>query len=508
MLKTRMNLRGLTTAALCAVILAALCVPAFAQESEDELRDKRLNIALQLRANAFQLTNYMFARTDIRNSSYQDYTLIQWPLNSIEYYTDDTYVDVSYNASNYGGSVRLNKSVLSSGVFGLKGWVQFGVMRVSVGNVIGSTYADVLGSDQKLRIYTGKTKSDSVGWTEYKTPDNITGDEGVLIEALLNPFTFAVAGGNFESTMDWYGPVNNTNTFARREGIDIRYGARVGYEMGTLGRLNASYIVEGKKIRDGYGFKRDSTDLVARMANAEYYDHQFGLFGSLRLTENAELTVGYVGALTAYLSEFYSSSQNTMVETGYPLVFRNGLNLNARIKANRFTLRTDNCLTLWEDQNYNLFETGNTQGWKDVGLEPKSTAGNYAAISHFVMWNGFGLSYPLMEKVSLTSYLRNLFSMYTAEGNGPTARGEYTFIRDEVTFDFGVSLAYNANIEAFVKLGVGYKMTYRSKDLNSQTPSAFISYINNNASNGKPEPVETLDHALSLSIPIGISVKY
>ena len=491
---------------LCAFLLTA--ASAHAQEAS-ALRDPRLSIELQLKADAFRMTNFTFAETSIRGKDKQDYTLFQWPLNNIDYYKDDSsYVDLSYNGAFYGGNVRLTNSTIANGVFGLlKGWVQFGPVKISVGNVIGSTYADSLGAEHQLRIYTGKAGL-TTDWTAYKKPDNITGDEGVLVEAFVNKFTFAVAGGNFLSTLDWVGPLNNTNDYALREGVEIRYGGRAGYDLGALGKVNASYMIEGKKINDAYGFKRDSSDVAPKMANAESYDHLFGLFGSFHLTETTDLTVGYVGALTAYLTEFYSQSQNEMVETGYPFVFRNGLNVNARFKFPAFTLLTDNCLTFWQDQNYSLLETGNIQGWSDMGLEPKSKSEAYTVIDHLVLWNKVSASYPIRNNLALTSSLRNFFSYYNAEGNGPTGKGVYSLVRDQVDFSIGASLAYNANIEAWVSLGVGYMMTSRTRDLNSQSPGYFIANVNNNPALGPPAPVETVDHQVTLRIPIGIKVKY
>ncbi|MDR0567925.1 MAG: hypothetical protein LBG87_01790 [Spirochaetaceae bacterium] len=494
------------------ILFFSFCVFGFAQEATEEpdVKDKRLRVELQLKADAFRLTTYMFTHPEIRGKTAQDYTIVQWPLNNIDYYTDDSFLEVAYNAEHYGGAIRFTNSAVKNGQFALlKGWVQFKFIRITVGNVIGSTYADVLGAPEPMRIYMGKNdEGTAASWTHYRKTDNITGDEGVLLEGLFGPLTVAVAGGNFEQTLDWLGPISNTNDYELREGLKIRYGGRVGYEIGKWGKLNASYMIEGRKIYDAYGFKRNSTEMAPKQADAEYYNHLLGLYGSLHLTDSFDLTAGYVAGISSYLSEFYSQSQNDMVSTGQPLVFRNGINLNARMKAGAFTLRTDNSINFWIDKDYRLFETGNTNGWKDVGLDPSSLADAYSDISHFIMWNGFGLSYPLMERISLNSYLRNLFSIYNAEGTVPTGSGTYEFIRDEINFEIGLNLAYNANIEAFVNIGVIYNVTKRSQDLNAQSPGYFIPFIDNNSALGIPSPVETIDHSIALRIPIGIKVKY
>jgi hypothetical protein len=245
-------------------------------------------------------------------------------------------------------------------------------------------------------------------------------------------------------------------------------------------------------------------------ADAEIYNHLFGVYGSLHLGENTDLTIGYNGALTAYLSEFYNAAARGMVKTGYPLVFKNGLNVNARFKLHPITLRTDNSLSFWLDKDYRLFESNNpSPDWtNDRGIQQKSTADNYAEITHFVIWDGIGVNYPLSDKISLDGYLRNLFSMYNAQGTGPGGKGTYTLTRDEATFDIGVNLRFNANIDAFIKLGVIYTATYRSEDLNRQSTAFFIDNIDNSLSKGKPVPVETLDHSVAFRIPIGIRVKY
>ncbi|GHV30644.1 hypothetical protein AGMMS4952_17970 [Spirochaetia bacterium] len=482
---------------------ALLSVNIFAQES----RDGRLSASLVLDAEAFRLTSETYERADIRVKSYQDTTLVQLPLSNISYWKDSK-LNVGYDAGRWGGRISMTQeSLANSGFGGLAGWVNVGFLRISIGNDIKSTYAESLGADPELRLYTGKS-GDSVAWDASKNPDNITGDEGVLLEASLASFSFALAAGGYLASLTLEDPITNTNIFPTKDAFDLRYGARVGYNLPKAGKLNVSYMIEGKKIATMYGRKTDSSDIVPKQAQAEFFDHSFGLYASLNPSEDFDLTIGYNGALTSYLSEFYNQSLRTMVETGYPIVFKNGLNVNGRWRKYPLTFRTDNSLTYWEDKNYSLFETGNS-AWIDLGLLDKNTADQYAGINHFVLWDGFGVSYRLTEVLSLGSYLSNLFSFYTAKGGMPGgSSGTYTFFRDELSFDISATISLNANIEAYIKLGVVEKITFRSRDLNVQTRGFFIQNINNNSSNPAPTPVETTDSSFWFRIPIGITVKF
>jgi hypothetical protein len=496
-----------STAVLTLLLALLLALPAAAQEDETaELKDKRMEVYLVLDANLLEVTSYNYDHADIRGSGMQNYVATQLPLSGIAYWKD-SYVYLQYNGSNYGGRFKLTQGSITNNNFGnVHGWVKFGLLKVAVGNDNDSKYADSLGADPELRLYTGLS-GETVSWTASRNPDNITGGEGVLLEGDLKPLTISVAAGGFQYKPNLQLTLTDTNTHLLRVDQSFRYGVRAGYELPSQGKLNVSYMITEKKTATAYYNKLNSDELVATQPNAETFEHLLGVYGSLHLTDNFDLTVGYNGMLTAYLPEFYNLTAKEMVKTGYPLVFKNGLNLNARYRMNPLTFRTDNSLSFWVDKNYQLFESGNT-AWTDLGNSADTVADRYAGISHFVMWNGFGLSYALTDAIGIAGYLRNLLSIYSAEGTVPTGTGVYSLLRDEISFDVGFTLQFNANIEAFVKVGAGYLLTSRSEELNRQSPSWFITHIDNNNSKPAPTPVATIDNQISFRIPIGVRVRY
>jgi hypothetical protein len=419
---------------------------------------------------------------------------------------------MEYNSNYFGGYYALTQATIAANKFGaVKAWLQWKFLRVTLGNDIGSTYADPLGADPVLRIYTGQDGDGNDLWDATVNPDNITRDEGLLLEGLFGPLNVAAAAGLASAgTRFTNNPLNNSNTFGTTKNSRYRYGGRVGYQIGNFVKVNGSYIIEERMIGEYYDFKANSKEIAAKDARAETYNHQFGLYGSFNLPAGIELTVGYNGVLTSYLTEFYTPAANSgtgaMVDTGYPQVFKNGVNLNARFKAAPLTFRTDNCLSLWEDKNYKQL---NSQ-WPDYGIQMAATAGNYPVINHFVMWNGVGIDYALAEKLNLSLYARNLYSQYNVSGTMPiVGKSEYDLTRDQLSVAVAATYKFSPNLEVFIKVSVENTTTKRSLDLNGQESGFFIDHVNNNATAhpGAPDPVATTDNELKVRIPIGITLK-
>jgi hypothetical protein len=463
-------------------------------------------IELDLYMDAFSLTSSTYDHTEIRGRAAQDNLIMLLPFSNVDYWTDSS-ASIEYGSKHFGGKFSLTKEAIQATGFGkMKGWVQFGFLRLTAGNDIESVYADALDADPGLRLYTGKNSSGLPSWTSTINPDNITRDEGFLAEFLFSPLTIALAAGDFKQSISWTEHINNTNIYGERKGWSFRYGGRAGYELGEIGKLNLSYILEGKKIADSYGFKQNSREIVPIKADAEIFDHQFGLYGSFKLLENFDLTLGYNGDMTVYLDEFYNGAAG-MVKTGQPMVFKNGANVNLRYKAGALTLRNDNSVSFWTDKDYQLFETSSLS-WRNYNLEPAILADNHAAINHFILWNGIGASYDISRQMNASVYARNLISSYNASGAAPGGDGEYSLLRDQINVELKGVYKLTPNAEVFVKIIVEDTITSRSRDLNGQSPSFFIEHIDNNTTKPRPAPVATMDNVLSLRIPIGLTVKF
>jgi hypothetical protein len=482
----------------------------FAQEAYDMPEDNKDNrgdglvVSLDMAVDAFNLTTQTFEHPEIRGPKAQDNTEFNLLISNWEF-AKDANASIGYNARYFGGNFAFEpKIVEGSWTFGAKisGWAQFSFLRFVLGNNIETLYADRQGSDEALAVYTfGKVNGD---WVD---PDNITDSTGLLVRAFVNDWTFDAAAGDFSYKWLPTGRQNNgsanENTYADRFNIDFRYGARVGYKLKDLGKINASYKIYQKTTADKYDVKGgNSLEIEPFNADARYFDHQYGLYGSFNL-KASNFTAGYVGAATAYLPEFWITTEGgKMVETGVPVVLRHGAVLNALWEGNPWTFRTDNGVTFWQDKNYNIF--GMTS-W-DYNQERKEVSDIYSFINHFVMRNGFGANYKVTNSLSAGVYLNNTFFLYSVSGNTPGAvsKKEYALWEDQARLEFSLSYSFNPNASAYVSLKFNDSIVSRSKDLNEQTRNTmFVDKYHNE----KPEPIATLDNTFSVNIPIGISLR-
>jgi len=502
----------------CVKIVLLLCFAlcpaiAFSQSNDAAEEAPGLTLILDLRADAFRFFNRTFDSPDIRPKDSQNSSSVQFPISNKDFWTDSK-LTLSYDGRVYGGHFTLDQAALETKTFGkMGGWVRLGLFRVTLGNDIGSTYADPLGADPGMRLYTGSklksTRRREGAVFSYENADNITGYDGVLVEAFLNSFTIGLAAGDFEFNLaETLGNLPGTNTYGRTVDQKFRYGARVGYEHENNWKLNASYVFSGQTNANMYGYKYGSDEVVPTKPNAQSSEHKFGLYGSIYLPSGLDLTLGYAGHISSVLKEFYGNARE-MVETGTPLVFMNGLNLNARYKLGDLRLRTDNSFSFWKDKDFtDVFEIQNSV-FDNKGYLAKAQADRFAEIDHFIMWNGFGASYPVTGNVSADLYLRNLLAVYSASGNMPVGSGEYNLLRDEIGLELKFTYRIHANAEAYIKLVAQDSVLSRSRDLNSQSRGIFIDYINNNISLGmKPSPIATLDNEFTVFIPIGLVLKF
>jgi hypothetical protein len=435
----------------------------------------------------------------------------------------DAGFSVSYDGGFFGGTLGMGTTTLNGrakevsdvGKFTtLKAWMMpFGeYLKFSAGVGIGAGYADSQGANPGMRIYNGTEQG---SWDADRDPDNITQDQGVLLEGFLGPLSLALAGRYYNPTVfalnlnpTTPAPVpgsgeNYTNTkWAYQNEVEYSYGFRAGYEIGDWGKVNASYILEFSNYygdqQNFYGPDRDN-NIVPLFANAETTRHMFGAYASLNPLAGFGVSLGYNGIVTKYLDEFYSL--NAWNETSMPIVYQQALNLNLRYTGvDRWAFRTDHNVSFWTDQNYTIFGTA----IKDRGVLSKSQTANLADVDHFLVWNGLGVTYQVSSVWKLDLYLRNLYRLDTAIGvTDETTRAseEFIFNRDEFKGEFKAKWEPNPNLEFYAGMEAQYQVTGISKNIHQRNvlePSGFVS---------PNEVKDTKDTNLQIRFPVGLTVR-
>ena len=434
---------------------------------------------------------------------------------------------VTYDGGFFGGTLGMGtttlhgraKDVRDTGRFTtLKAWIMpFGdLFRFTAGMGIGSDYADSLGAELGMRIYNG---ADQNSWDADRNPDNITQDNGVLVEGFFGPLSVALAARYYNPTVY---PLNlNPNTPAvipgsdedfrntqwiYQNGVEFSYGGRIGYEVEDLGKFNASYLIEFTNFfgddQNFYGTDRDNNP-VPLFPNSQTTRHMFGLYASLKPLAGFEATLGYNGIVTKYLDEFYSMTQNRMLETAMPSVYQQAVNLNLRYTGvNRWVFRTDHNISFWTDKNYRIFGTA----IGDRGLVAASTVEGLADVNHLLLWNGFGASYQLTDDWRINVYIRNLRRSDTARGvvDSITLEDEeFKFTRNELKGELRFTWHPNPNLEFFTGMELQNRFTVISKNVHQRMigdrfPHGFVS----------PGVVrDTRDSTLNIKVPVGIIVR-
>ena len=490
-------------------ILFLLCAAGFVFAQNDENRGDGLKVSLYMSVDAFNMTTKTFERADIRGPGDQNSTSPKFFISNWEF-DKDANASIGYSGKNFGGDFAFVPKSGASWTFGaaISGWVQFSFLRIVLGNSIETLYADRQGSDNALAVYTVKGDGSTYYWDD---PDNITDSNGVLVRAFLNDFTFDVAAGDFDYTRKLTIRLTGTtdeNIYKDRFDISYRYGVRAGYNLGDIGKINLSYKLSQKQVAEKFVIRGGTTDdLVQNNAAARFFDHTYGLYGSFYFN-NLSFTAGYVGAATSYLSEYLRGVE--MVKTGMPFIMRNGIVFNAFWRGDSFNFRTDNALTFWQDKDYDIFNT--KQSNFNINLEPEEITRSYAAVNHFVMRNGFGLSFPITGDLNGGVYLSNSFIIYSASGNTARMPGgtqeermqslEYVLWKDDIGLSFDLGFHFNPNASASISLKLSDSIVSRSRDVNRQSVGFFVSRVHYEA----PEPVATLDNIFTVRIPMTINL--
>jgi hypothetical protein len=472
------------------LILMALLAAAFgglvcAQEQSGGIRDGRLSAYLNLQLAIMKFESKKYSDRDIRpasassNFDYSDFNVGPTDKNFFE----DANIAVGYETDKFGGRIAVNQG----GLGGFRAWVSFiPQLKLSAGTDIDGSYADDLDADPGLRIYNGTTRS---GWNDTIDPDNISSDEGLLLESFLGPVTIAGVATKNDVLSRVFKAKSNTNSTEGEVVLnrEWQYGGRIASQLGDLGTVNLSYIAQYLSKANNYQYNANG-DFVATAADAETYTHNFGLFASLKPAPELGLTLGWVGIAAVYLDQFYPTGGITEVDTLQPLVFKNGMNLNARYTGiPGFTLRTDHNYSFWTDKNYLVF---GITGLGDVGLLSSASGKNYADVKHWLLWNGVGIFYDLNSQITVGIYARNLLRSDTVEA--------YSLTIDQIVIEPKVSLKFNANVEFYAKFNFEIQIDSMSKELNAQSSTAFIPGV---------QAVATQDVTQVFKIPLGVTIK-
>ncbi|GHV89405.1 hypothetical protein AGMMS50267_17650 [Spirochaetia bacterium] len=479
-------------------ITALLFVIGFGVVSALDTGNGQIDVTLEMKLNIMDLTTKAFSDEDLRPGANQHGNrFFQFGLIEPEsWLTKDAFYSFGYQTERVGGYIKWKGL---TGIVG-KAWVSAGpLFKITVGNDIESLYADPLGADPGLRIYNGGT---SAAWDASLNPDNITQDRGLLVEGFFGPVSAALSGNVSSSLFGQTGangPVAKTLDPENLKWLDtdsrqMMYSGRIGSEIGSFGKVNASYILYYWK--NGNAFNPDSSNekLVAMQANAEVYTHLFGIYASLTPLENLGLTLGYGGILTKYLDEFETSGGTA--ETLFPQVLQNALMLNARYTniVPGLTVRTDHNYSFWTDKNYAALG-GN--GFRNYNYEATAPNNNSAEVGHWLLWNGIGVVYEFNSLISVELYVRNLYRFDSAE---ETNGKKYELGRDELSVEPKVYFYFTPQIKAYAGVTLKNTVATASEYLNEQG--------RNNAFKTGTAPKDTKDSVFVMSIPIGVTMQF
>jgi hypothetical protein len=409
---------------------------------------------------------------------------------------DDTNVAFGYTGEWYGGNLSVNKD----GLGGVKAWLGFfnNKLKITAGNDIGYGYADSQGADAGLRVYDDNVRTNNDGLNDdddttidsSKNPDNITQDKGLLIEIDLDPLKIAIAGGGNIIDM-----ANNIGSFRRADnnesiyGHNFQYGANIGYKIGELAKVNGSYILQADKDEYQYEYNRPTDKIIATAPDAETWTHLFGAYASVYPwgDDRFGVTLGYAGVFIKYLDEFSTASESVM-----PQVLKNGVNLTARYKTDKLTIKTDHNLSFWNDKNYKIYYLykPDAQTMKDYGFLPKSDSNsNMSDVSHFFLWNGIGASYKFTPIIEGSIYARNLLRQDNT--------ADYKMVINYTSLELKSTFHISPNVEAYM----GVTWHYTGRTASESLAKGSGEFVGANA------PKQTEDFVNMIQIPVGFTVK-
>jgi len=476
--------------------------------NEQFVNKSNFTFNLALYADAINYQDNVYSHQVFRKSVNDKNTrVVTMPFSNLDWLGDDSLVGVSYDSNWFGGKFSFKS--LNTGISSIvQGWVKFGkpdfYLKIIAGNDNDFTYVDPLGADPGLRVYLGTYGN---AWQYYKDPDNITQGNGIALNGVWKGLTLDLAASQYTVVPLKTQSVKpgTANTYGSTEDVNFQYGGRLGWQFGDFAKLNGSYIINYEKYGGRFGWDTVNLIIVPQASNAEIFTHSFGVYGSVTPMEDIGITVGYAAIITKYLDKYWTI--NGDLETTFPLIWRHGINLNARYGAlldGKLRFRTDNNMTIYKDKNYTVFDIlGAT--WNN-DFNPTSRGQNYAEIQHFFLWNGLGIEYDLFRlsegrRLMVKLYARNLFRQDIAVSN--TVEQEYRYTRDEVMADLQVMYFFSEKVSVFAGLRYQNLITIRSKDLTGQTTGFFLDSFTMPG-----DAVETTDYKMTLSIPVGVLLSW
>jgi hypothetical protein len=489
----------------CAIVVCSVC-QVFAQsfgsvdndkaETKTAVDDQRgFTAQVDIDTNLFQMTQTEFSDAEKRYKRTNSFLINNYPFGGFNI-LDDTNVAFGYNGEWYGGNLSVN----NGGLGGIKAWLSFfdGKLKVSAGNDIGYGYADSQGADAGLRVYDDHVRTNNDGQNDdddktvdsSKNPDNITQDKGILIELNFDPFKIAFAGGgNMTDVAKDIGSFMAASNNDPVYGYNFQYGVNAGGKIGALAKVNAAYILQADQDETQYEYNSKADRIITTGADAETWNHLFGVYASFYPWSNDRLgiTLGYAGVFTQYLEEFSIDSKTVM-----PRVFKNGVNLTARYKTDKLTIKTDHNYSFWSDKNYKIYYLykPDAQRMKDYGLLATTNSdSSMSDVSHIFLWNGIGASYKFTEVIEGSVYTRNL--LRTDE------TPEYKMTINYFSLELKSTFRINPSVEAYG----GVTWHYTGRTVSESLPKYLGEFTGANPAKG------TRDYVNMIQIPIGITVK-
>ena len=448
--------------------------------------DGRLSAMTNIRLSMFSLESQRYSHRDERinwrNTGF-DFTIFNIGPTDRNFF-EDANITVAYEAERFGGRIAVD----GGGLGGFMAWVQFNpLFRLSAGD-IDAEFADALGADPGMRVYTGSTRD---AWNSWVNPDNIQGEQGLMLEFFFGPLSLAGVATTNEITdmiysrpQTWDGEVIMSRLW--------EYSGRLGVDLGDWGSANVSYRINFERTAGRFHVATDpyTGEAVLRpsLANAEVYRHNIGVFASLTPAQDWAVTLGWAADVTRYLDEFALVGSHVLHRTTWPVIFKQGLNFNARFTGiPGFTVRTDHNFSFWNDKDYTIFRLSGTQ--LDRNVLPYMTGGAYAEIERRVLWNGLGVFYHLNENWNVGIYGRNLRRTDRA--------GDIWMILNETTIEPRLTWRLNENIEFFAALNYTLLIERVSAAANSQrTPLPFT---------GDARDTRDVNHRFS--VPLGFTMR-
>jgi hypothetical protein len=485
-------------------VLVCCSWPVFAQsfgsvdhdkaETEITVDERGFTAQVDIDTNLLQMTQTRFSDAKERYKRTDSFLIDNYPFGGFDV-LNDTNVAFGYNGGGFGGNLSIN----SGGLGGVKAWLSFfnNKLKISAGNDIGYGYADSQGADAGLRVYDDHVRTNNDGQNDdddntvdsSKNPDNITQDKGILFELDLDPVKIAFAGGG--NMIDFSQSIGSLMAASNNDpiyGHNFQYGVNIGGKIRGLAKVNGSYILQADKDETQYEYNAKVDRIIATGADAETWNHLFGLYASVYPWENDRLgiTLGYAGVFTQYLEEFSTDS-----ETAMPRVFKNGVNLTARYKTDKLTIKTDHNYSFWSDKNYKIYYLYKTdaQRMKDYGfLDKRNAASDVSDVTHSFLWNGIGASYKFTPVIEGSIYTRNL--LRTDE------TPEYKMTISYFSLELKSIFRFHPRVEAYT--GITWQYTGRTV---SESLAAVLGEFGANTPRG------TSDFVNMVQIPIGFTVK-